>query len=683
MTENLKILYDFILEKKHHSFRTEGQAITFDQSDSPTKRVSKRLVQFLAGEKPVLLPGERIALTRTQKAMPDIFNEDEMAKIRKEHFIHELGYVCNISPDYSEGIARGLEYYKKQALDNRKRTNNTSEQNEFFDAIVLEIDAIFDLCDRYQKEAEHQGNKAVAELFEKLPRNGAGTFHEALQMFRILHFVMWCEGSYQVTVGRFDQYMFPYLRADLSCGRLNEEEAFDLLKEFFLTFNRDSDLYIGSEQQGDNGQSLMLGGVDRDGKSCFNLLSEMCLRASKELKVIDPKINLRVNTQTPTEIYQLATELTKEGLGFPQYANDDVVIPGLTAKGYSLEDARDYTVAACWEFIIPRYGMDVPNIGALSFPKVVDQCLHKHLESAKSFEEFLDNVKMSVIEHCEKMMHQYKYLYITPAPFMSIFMSDCFETGNDISFGGKYNNYGFHGTGLSTAVDSLAAIQKYVFEEKTITANELVSAVKRDFDGDDALLRLLRHEAPKMGNDDDDVDKLAVFLLDVFADALDGKTNDRGGVYRPGTGSAMYYLWHADELGASCDGRRRGEPLSANYAPSLFTRLKGPISVVRSFTKPDMRRTMNGGPLTMEFHDSVFRGDDGIKKVASLVEYLISLGGHQYQLNAVNRDVLLEAQRHPERYRNLIVRIWGWSAYFNELDVEFQNHVIARQEYTL
>lgn len=194
---------------------------------------------------------------------------------------------------------------------------------------------------------------------------------------------------------------------------------------------------------------------------------------------------------------------------------------------------------------------------------------------------------------------------------------------------------------------------------------------------------MLRYEAPKLGNNDDFVDSIATALLDAFSSSLKGKTNCKGGVYRAGIGSAMYYLWHANEIGASADGRRKGEPFGTNYSVSLFARVKGPVSVIASMTKQHFGNAINGGPLTLEFHPSVFADDDGIEKVGMLVKSFIDRGGHQLQLNTVNTAVLLDAQKHPEKYRHLVVRIWGWSAYFTELDKEYQDHVIKRQVYKI
>ncbi len=280
---------------------------------------------------------------------------------------------------------------------------------------------------------------------------------------------------------------------------------------------------------------MMLGGSDGMGGEIYNKLTAMCLRASGELKLIDPKINLRVTKNTPLGVYQEGTKLTKVGLGFPQYSNDDVVIPALVNLGY-----------------------------------------------------------------------------------------------------------------------------------------------------DDEIAHLLRSESPKVGSaDSDTADEQLVWLTEVFSASLRGKKNERGGIWRAGTGSAMFYLWHAEEIGASPDGRRRGEPFAANYSASLFAKIDDPVHIVKSFTKPDLAKVINGGPLTLEFDSKIFANEESMTKVASLVKYFVSRGGHQLQLNAVSHEALLDAQIHPEKYERLIVRIWGWSAYFVELDKGFQDHVIRRQEYRM
>lgn len=651
------ILYNYILNKEHHKFRKEIN-IEFDKNMPAIERMTYRFEEVAKTETPVILPDEKICFIRTVKKLPDIFGEEEWNDIKKKHYIHENGYMSNLSPNYEDVIKFGLLVKRESADEYGKRA----------------IDAIIDLSGRYKAEAEKQGREDIAAVLARVPRYGATSFREALQFFRIIHYSLWLEGNYHNTVGRFDKYMYPYLKADLDNGIVTEEDAQTLLDDFFLSFNKDSDLYVGV-QQGDNGQSMVLGGLDENDSEVFNLLSKMCLESSNKLLMIDPKINLRVSKNTPLEVYQLGSELTKAGLGFPQYSNDDVVIYGLEKLGYEHNDAVNYVTAACWEFIIPKVGGDVANIGALSFPKVVDLCLHKYLEKSNSFDEFMGYVKEEINNECDNICDNIKDLWFVPSPFMNILM-DC-----NIYEGGKYNNFGIHGTGVATATDSLEVIKKYIFEEKTISKDALIQAVDSDFKKHEDILATVRFNTPKMGQNIDDVDQIAVSLLDMFADGLEGRVNCRGGKYRAGTGSAMYYLWHANEIGASPDGRRKGEPFGTNFSASIFAKFDGPVSVIKSFSKPNFERAINGGPLTLEFHNSMFTDDDCIKKVAMLVKAFIDMGGHQLQLNAVNMEKMKDAQIHPENHRQLVVRIWGWSAYFVELDKEYQDHVMKRQEY--
>lgn len=659
-------LYDFIVTKQHHVFRKDIDkynhlADSFARDDlPPIERMTKRFELLAKEETPVLLDGERICFMRTVKTIPDCFTEDEWKTIKSKHYIHELGYISNLSPNYGRAIASGLLALRETADTYGKRI----------------IDAIIELTDRYHAEAVRQNKHELADVLSRVPRYGATSFYEALQFFRILHFSLWLEGNYHNTIGRFDQYMYPYLKEDLEKGILTKETALDLLLDFFLSFNKDSDLYVGV-QQGDNGQSMMLGGIDAEGNDVFNLLSSLCIEASRKNKLIDPKINLRVSKKTPIERFVQATRLTKAGLGFPQYSNDDVVIPALENMGYSHEDAVNYTVAACWEFIIPYVGLDIANIGAMSYPKAVDAAMHHSLHSCATFEDFFCAVKQEIQDECDRICDSIRDVWFVPSPFMNLLM-DC-----DTYSVGKYNNFGIHGTGIATAADSLAAIKKYVYEEGSVSKDLIIRAVDTDFAGMPELLHKLRFHAPKLGNNDDYVDSIATALLDAFGNSLSGKVNCRGGIYRAGTGSAMYYLWHANEIGASADGRRKGEPFGTNYSVSLFAKVKGPVSVIASMTKQHFENAMNGGPLTLEFHQSVFSDDAGVEKVGRLVKSFIDRGGHQLQLNTVNLEQMLDAQKNPEKHRHLVVRIWGWSAYFVELDKEYQDHVIARQAYQL
>ena len=627
------------------SARIQDPALTL------SARAALRLKLFLEEEQALRIEGEHIPAWRTIISFPDIYAEGEKERRMQGHYVHEQGRVCNISSDW-EGVLRdGL--LKRKALGNEDMRTT--------------IDAVIAYADRYEN----------AELSHAV-RYGATGYMNAMQMFRILHFCLWASNVYHNTVGRFDQYMYPYYRADVDAGRLDEETALKLTEEFFLSFNRDSDLYIGM-QQGDNGQSMMLGGCKADGSCAVNELTYICLKASLHNRRIDPKINLRVDKNTPIELYELCTQLTRQGLGFPQYANDDVVIPALVSMGYDEADARNYTVAACWEFIIPGVAMDIPNIGAVSHAELVRNVILSELRNCDRFEDLLERVRLAEIAEADRQEPGFKSLWIEPAPYQSVLMSD---PTHDISEGAKYNNYGIHGTGFATAVDQLSAVQAFVYGDGSVSKDALIEAMENNFADNVALKHKLRERAPKLGRDEV-CEELLDTLIRYFHDAWQDRTNERGGIFRTGTGSAMYYLWHARDLGATADGRCAGEMLAANFSPSLMLTDAGPLSVLQAMSRPNLNLVCNGGPMTLELHDTVFKNEEGIHKVAQLVRTYIMLGGHQLQLNAVSRETLLDAQRHPEEHQSLIVRVWGWSGHFIQLDKGYQDQIIERTYYSI
>jgi pyruvate-formate lyase len=689
MTQRIELLRDYILDKKHNVYRRTPEELGIDQLCRSYKetdvslldRTVNRLSILFEKETPIILPGEKIVFTRTITYIPEILTKEEWAKIKNKNFVHERGSVCNLSPDYETTLIKGLDRRKEEIKKKLSKKDLKEDGIKELNAIYKTIELVQQFIEKYEKYADSIGETEISKILNTIKHKEASSFREALQLLRILHFTLWESSNYHNTLGRFDQYMYKFFIKDIETGVLTSDDAFELLEEFFLTCNKDSDLYPGM-QQGDNGQSMVLGGTSLEGKEEFNILSEMCLKASLDLKLIDPKINLRVSKNTPLSVFEKGSELTKIGLGFPQYNNDNVVIPGLIRKGYKPEDAHNYVVAACWEFIIPKFGMDIPNIDAVSLADCVSVCVNR-MKNCKNFEDFYLLVENEIQSRVDVICQKHKNLFLEPAPFMSLLMAGTIENGRDISKGSVYNNYGIHGTGIATAADSLAAIKLYCFEKNEITYSELMDALSNDFIGYNELQKKLRTQAPKMGQDDDYIDNIAAQLLESFDKSLISKVNERGGVYRAGTGTAMYYISHSCNLIATPDGRNAGEAIPANYSPSLFIKHKGPVSIIKSFSKPNLTKTINGGPLTLEFDDSVFRGGESIKKLAMLVKSFITYGGHQLQLNTVSREKLIDAKVHPEKYRNLIVRVWGWSGYFVELDEIYQDHIINRLEFTL
>lgn len=651
--ENLR---DYIFNLRHQKYRKKVDEIAQNYHNlalSDKERVVRRFEYMCENEEAVILNNQQIVFMRTISNLPDCFTKEEWSEKFKNHYIHESGYVSNLLPDYTSIIQEGLLKVKERSDTYLKR----------------EIDALLKLTDKYLIEAKKLGRNDVVETLSVVPRYPALNLKQAMQFFRILHYGYMLEGGYQIVGGRIDQLFYPYLKKDMEEKILDENSALELIKDFFLSFNVDADLYDGV-QQGDNGQSVVLGGIDEKGNQLFNLFSKLSLIACRQNNLIDPKINLRVNKDTPIEIFELGSELTKAGLGFPQYLNDDVIIESLIRQGYKKEDAYNYAVAACWEIVIPKYGFEIVNIGACCFFKVLEDLL-KNKTDYQSFSQLLVDYKVYLEKECDSLLKQYQNIYFVPAPLI--------ESGLEV----KYQNFGIHGTGISTITDSLYSIKKLVFDDKKLSLKEFVSIINNNYENHDELFHHIKYQLPKMGQNNDEVDEIAVEVLEMFYDTLKDKRNCYGGIIRPGTGTAMYYLWHGKQLGASYDGRKKSEPLSANYSPSLSTNIKGPISIIESFCKPDLIKCNNGGPLTLEFSSSMFNDDESIKKMANFIKLFVLKKGHQLQCNSVNLHNLKNAQINPDKYRNLIVRIWGWSAYFVELDKEYQDHVIARQEHSL
>ena len=688
LSDHVLAYRDAIRAGEHHVHRRDLdldlQAVCDAQNLSWLDRAALLTETMCQQETPVLLDGEQIAFTRTIRTIPEIYSPQQMQELTQGHVLHELGPISNICADWEMLLRQGLVGRKEAALEAKKRFADDIQRVKFLDAAIRTIDAVLDLAERYATEAEAQGRDDLAELLRRVPARPANTFHEALQSLRLCHSVVWLSSHYHVGLGRFDQYMWPYLQADLEAGRLDQQQAADLLGEFFVSLNKDSDLYPGV-QQGDNGQSLMLGGVKRDGSDGVNLLTHLSLRVACDLKLIDPKINLRVNSQTDLELLKLAAELTRAGLGFPQYSNDDVVLPALVAAGYDEEDARDYAVAACWEFLIPGRGMEIVNVGAVSMPGAVDRAIRKSLEKEEPFEVLLARTKEDIRDQVQKIAAEKATLLLPPAPYYSVLMTDLLEQGRNLADGAKYNNYGVHGACVSEAADALAAVQRHVYTAQTIQPQKLLAAMESNFQTDPSVRDLLTKDSPKIGNNNDAADRMMTTLFDYFAEACEQvTTNGRGGKIRPGTGSAMYYVWLAtDDVHATADGRKDGDYFAANLAPSLGLPARGPISVLQSYSKIDYQRIYNGGPITIELSDSVFRDESSLEKVAMLIRAFAQLGCQQLQLNTLNSETLQDAKINPEQYRNLIVRVWGWSGYFCELGPEYQNQIIRRAKYSM
>ncbi len=678
-------------------------ALSRDEAQNATMLFALRCRE----EQPIVLPDERICFMRSRTRMTQCRGDvSAMAQLIRRirsvpaRILRKVGpcsagsgrtvgrSISNTTPDYALFLREGLNG-RIAAAQARAKTASKGEYT-FLQLAVDGLEALRELVSRYAVEARHVGNAEMAELLARVPANPPHTLHEALQSIRILQFAFYLHGSSHCGLGRMDQYLWPFYRGDLEAGRLTREAARELLAEFFISLNRDSDLYPGV-QQGDNGQSVMLGGCKpEDGTSAVNDLTYLLLEVSRDVRLIDPKINLRIDRNTPLDLLELGCELTKCGLGFPQYSNDEVVIPALVKKGYRLEDARDYSVAACWEFVVPGRALDIVNQAAVSFPHAVDAALRDAVRRGRfSIESFRTTIRANVRRQVEKAVSMREVRH--SAPFLSAFFDGTLESGRDLTEIAPYKNIGLHGAGSANAADALSAIEQVFATDGLKGLKRLVAAEDDNFAAEAALRARLVDDMPKVGNADATADGNLKFLFDAFADVAEAfSTPDRQ--IRPGSGSAMYYIWLTDThrnarsqiepiVGATADGRLRDAPLASSLAPAHEAKVGGVLSVLKSFSAIDYLRIMNGGPITIEFSHTVFKTDEGVKKLAQLIRYFVLLGEQQLQLNVLNVEELEDALVHPELHRNLVVRVWGWSGYFCELDREFQMQIIRRHRY--
>jgi len=694
LTERLKNMRDFAQQREYKQFRThiycDHMRMLRKLGYDFTQR-SAFLLNFMCEvEDPIVFPEEKISFIRTKTNLPQYYD----SKTIKSYYGKQKGVVYepfhNICPDYSILLNEGLWAKRLQAEAQLKNTKSKKEYI-FLRSVISTIDSVLNLARRYELAAKAVGNTIVADIFAKVPFNPANSFHEALQSIRFVSSMFNMADNYQLGFGRMDQYLYPLYKKDIDGGLLTRESAKELLVEFFISLNKDTDLYRGI-QQGDNGQSVMLGGCKpEDGSSAVNDLTYLILEVSRDLKLIDPKINLRVDSNTPDDLLELGCELTKCGLGFPQYSNDEVVIPALVKKGYSIEDARNYTVAACWEFIIPGRGIEIVNQGAVSFPYAVDFAFEEIMKSNKfDIVKFRKLIKNNIKVQIQKILKK-RNIRTLPSPFASIFFENTISDKKDASENASYKNIGIHGAGSSNGADALVAI-KLIYEKGGMDAlRELIKAKTENYQGYESLRNELIHNMPKVGNADERADSELKFLFDCFADVAD-ELSTKDVKVRAGSGSAMFYIWLTDKnhtwsfepkIGATADGRLNMAPLSTSLAPSHGIKVDGILSVLKSYSIIDYSRIMNGGPITVELTPSVFNSDEGIKKLTLLLKYFIKLGNQQLQLNLLDSSVLKDAIVNPDKYRNLIVRVWGWSGYFTELAPEYQQHVLNRHKYNL
>jgi pyruvate formate-lyase/glycerol dehydratase family glycyl radical enzyme len=527
----------------------------------------------------------------------------------------------------------------------------------------------------------------IAQTCERVSDRPPQTFRESLQLFAFARVVSMVESFFCMPLGRFDQYMFPFYARDIEAGRLSRSEALELLECLFVKLNEEVDVATT-----DDCIRIMLSGQTGEGVDATNELSYLCLEAAADLRLPTPKVGVRIHDGTPSEFLTRCAELLRLGIGgLPEFYMDKGIIATLLAAGISPEDALDYCHDGCSEITIGGRSDFYPVWTRFRFLKTLEELLAQG-QDYSSFSSLLTAYKEMVATYLEKAAEDGNRRDralgdISPAPFISATLEGCLERGLDKTWGGTiYNETGMLGMELPNTANSLAAIKRFVYDEPVLTLAELRRVLADDFGGGNSgerLRLLLLNRAPKYGNDDAYVDDIAVDIAEHYIRIVNAFENPRGGRYRPGFFDFGNFIWGARQIGATPDGRRAGEGVAGHLMVVPGTDRNGPTANVRSACKIMRLQPAMGAMLDIRLHPSAVRGPGGLDRLISFLQTYMDLGGMALQFNVVDSATLRAAQREPERYRDLLVRVWGFSAYFVELTPEFQAQIISRTEHSL
>ena len=585
----------------------------------------------------------------------------------------------------------GFGGIKKMAKDKRELCTDQKKIN-FYSSVIIIMDSISKFISKYSKlVAEKSENsddkdrkkelKTIAENCKNIAVNPPDNFWQALQLFYFSHLFAQIENMTMMSLGRFDQYLYPYYKKDLENNNISRAEAQELLECLWIKLNDTADIST------DNGMHVTLSGLNRDGYDATNELSYMCIDATMNLKLVDPKINVRFHKETPADFISKCCQLTKLSMGYPAIFNDETIIKVLKQYDFSIEDARDYCTDGCSEVMIPGRSDFYPVFAAVMMLDPLYETIDM-LGKFENFDELLNNYKINLKKNIKGRFEKVKIweqelAEISPVPFLSSTLIGCLESGKDKTEGGTvYNHTGAIGSGFVNTVNSLAALKEFVFEKKLISQIKLKEILKNNFKNAENLRQILINLDLKFGNDIDEVDTIGIDIANYFSQEVLKYNNSRGGKFLPGFFQYQYVI-EGKRLKATPDGRRDGDPLANNLAPYPGTGWSGPTAALKSVSKIDPYLSPLGTSVDVKISRESLDGENGSEKLAAFFRAFIELGGMELQLNTVSSDVLKEAQNNPDNYRDLVVRVWGFNAYFISLTEEYQNYIIKRTEHSL
>ena len=613
-------------------------------------------------------------------------------------------------------------------------SDNDSAKGEELRAMKITAEAIISYAERYAQalgqRAEGKGQSEdkklasemieLAEICSWVPAHSPRTFHEALQYYWFVHIGVISELNPwdSFNPGRLDQHLYPFFQKEITAGTLTRERAKEILQSFWVKFNNHpAPPKIGvtaKESSTYTDFSLInVGGLKADGSNAVNELSYLILDVVEEMRILQPSSMIQVSRENPDEFIHRAAKIIRTGFGQPSVFNSDAIVQELVRQGKTLEDARCGGASGCVES--GAFGNEAYWLtGYFNLPKVLEVTLHNGFDPRTKKQVGLKTGDPSEFKTFDDLMLAYKkqlnhfidikiagnlkieklFAVHLPVPFLSLLIDDCIKNGMDYNSGGaRYNTSYIQGVGLGSVTDMLTAIKYWIYEDSMeawrrggmevagkIGFDQLMKALDADFMGFEELRFKLIYETPKYGNDDDYADTQAVAVFDMFFDAVDGKPDTRGGKHHIMMLPTTSHVYFGSVTGAMPDGRKSGQPLSEGISPFQGADTKGPTAVIKSASKIGHLKT-GGTLLNQKFTPQLLQDEKGIQALTALIRSYFKLNGHHIQFNVVTADTLRDAQKHPEKYRDLIVRVAGYSDYFNDLGPELQDEIIRRTEH--
>lgn len=620
--------------------------------------------------------------------------------------IYEKGFL-----DYKEDIQASID-----ALDFQKDPEAFDKRNQLR-GMKTACDAIIKLGERYAAYArelagEENDPKRKAELLqiaencEVVPAHRPETFWQAIQMYWFVHLGVTSElnpwDSY--SPGRLDQHLYPFYLRDTKTGILDDEKALELLECLWIKFNNQPappkvGITLKESSTYTDFANINTGGITPDGKNGVNEVSYLILDCMDEMKLLQPSSNVQISRKTPQKFLKRACEISRKGWGQPAFYNTEAIIQELLNAGKSLEDARRGGTSGCVEtgafgneaYILTGY-FNIPKVFELTLHNGVDPMSGKQLglqlgyatefetyealfdAFKKQMKHFID-IKLAGSNVIEKIFAEHM-----PVPFLSVITNDCISKGKDYNGGGaRYNTKYLQGVGIGTITDCLAAVKYHVYDERSFTMEELMAAMKDDFKGHEKIWNLVKNHTPKYGNDDDYADDIMQSVFEYYQREVSGRKNMLGGMYRVNMLPTTCHVYFGDVMMASANGRLAHVPVSEGISPEKGADTNGPTAVIKSCAKMDHLQT-GGTLLNQKFTPGVVAGEEGLDQMANLIRTYFNMDGHHIQFNVIDRETLIEAQKKPEEYKDLIVRVAGYSDHFRNLSKALQDEIINRTE---